>query len=128
MKRTNFCNCSPSQVCPICAENEKAEREIENEIFQYFSRVPGCLIYKTGMTGMSKGGRHVKSNPMEIKGRSDLVMCYHGRYIAIEVKKKGGKQRPDQIEFEQRVKACGGIYWLVFSLEQTIEKFKKVMI
>jgi len=98
------------------------EQQIEKQIYEFLNGISGCLCYKTGTTGLSKGGRHVKSNPMERKGKADLVCCFRGVYVGIEVKKPGGKQSEDQKTFESDVIAAHGEYWLVESLDQVIAR------
>jgi penicillin-binding protein-related factor A (putative recombinase) len=119
------CDCEPFQVCQFCAETEKSEQEIEDEIFQYCEKIPHCLVTKTDTKGNRKNGRWIKSNPKERKGKQDLILCFRGYYIAVEVKKPGEKQFKDQIDFEKEVKAAGGEYWLVKSLDEFILEFKK---
>jgi len=44
-----------------------------------------------------------------IKGIADIVGMYKGRFVAIEVKRKGKKASADQKVYLQRVRECGGI-------------------
>lgn len=46
-----------------------------------------------------------------------VVLPPNGHVIGLEVKAKYGKMRPAQEEFEQKMKAAGGIYRVVRSLE-----------
>ena len=52
-----------------------------------------------------------------LAGVSDLILVHNGRVIFIEVKQPTKKQQPNQIEFEQRVKAQGFEYFVVYSLK-----------
>jgi hypothetical protein len=46
-------------------------------------------------------------------GAADFVDCMFGRYIAVECKKKGGKQTALQKLFQQGVESRGGTYLLI---------------
>lgn len=53
-----------------------------------------------------------------MEGASDLqIHGVFGRCAHVEVKTSTGKQRDKQIEFQQRIEALGGRYYLVRSLE-----------
>ena len=56
-------------------------------------------------------------------GSPDIVCVEKGKYIGIEVKKKGGWQNPNQKEFEGRLRLAGGEYLLVHSLEEVAKRF-----
>lgn len=116
------CNCEPFQACPLCAKEDKTENQIETDIIKCLQKVPRCLVYKTGTVGRAQGNKRIKSNPFERKGKSDLVVCLHGFYIAIEVKKPGGRQSEGQKLFERDVNSAMGEYWLVESLEAVVER------
>ena len=120
------CDCEPFQVCHICADYEQSEKNIEGLILDYLNALPQTFAYKTDTKGNRKKGQWIKSNPREEKGKSDIVCCYKGRYIALEVKKKGGRQSDKQKQFECDVARSGGQYWLVTSLNEVIEKIKNL--
>jgi hypothetical protein len=50
-------------------------------------------------------------------GMPDVMALIHGTFVAIEVKSKTGRQRPEQKEWEARVKKNRGIYILARSWE-----------
>lgn len=57
------------------------------------------------------------------KGSSDILAIQPntGKIICIECKREGEKQTPEQKEFEQRVKDCGGVYIVARSLDDMEE-------
>ena len=59
------------------------------------------------------------------KGVSDILGCYQGRLLAIEVKRPGKKPTPDQQRFLDRVKIEGGISFVASSVSDVIEKLKE---
>ncbi len=61
------------------------------------------------------------AGPMGEKGISDIIGCFNGRMVAIEIKRPGGKATPDQIAFIEAVRAAGGIGFVAWSTEDVIE-------
>ena len=59
-----------------------------------------------------------------LPGVSDLIFSHRGELIFCEVKRPGQKQRPKQVEFQERIEALGFKYFLVYNLEQ----FKKIIL
>ena len=60
--------------------------------------------------------------PMGEKGVSDIIGCYKGRLIAIELKAPKGNLSPDQGEFIRRVNEAGGLAFMAKDLDTVIEK------
>ena len=58
--------------------------------------------------------------PMGEKGVSDIIGCYQGRMIALELKAPNGKVSYYQQRFLDSVKAAGGIALVVRSIEDVI--------
>ena len=58
----------------------------------------------------SRGGWVVKihGGPYQDAGTPDLLACYKGRFIAVEVKTARGVARPEQRAAQQAVAAAGG--------------------
>lgn len=86
------------------------EHEIQASILQYLELIGAVAVrVNAGMTFIEgEGGkrRAVRGAP---KGCADILCCWHGRYIAIEVKNYRGKTTPAQDDFLNRVRAAGGI-------------------
>lgn len=68
-------------------------------------------------------GQQRKMNEGVLAGVSDLVVIHYNKILFIEMKTEKGKQRPKQIEFEERVNKEGLFYCVCRSLEE----FKKVI-
>jgi len=58
--------------------------------------------------------------PMGEKGIADIIGCYNGRMIAIEIKKPGGKATGDQLRFLASVNQAGGIGFTASSTEDVV--------
>lgn len=70
---------------------------------------------KVFWTPVQQGG--VGSKP----GVPDIIACYRGRFIGIEAKVPGGRQRFEQKDRQREIEAAGGIYLLAYDLETVSE-------
>lgn len=86
------------------------EKTIENKIKEY--------LFSKGIYYFKVHG----SNFME-PGIPDIVCCFDGSFLGIEVKRPGAKneQSPQQKIHEENIKKAKGTYLLVDSLEEVIE-------
>lgn len=57
----------------------------------------------------------VKGGPSQRRGVPDLIVCYRGRFMALEVKRPGGKPTPLQAETLGKINTAGGITAVVRS-------------
>jgi hypothetical protein len=55
------------------------------------------------------------------RGVSDIIGCWNGRFLAIEVKTPGGRVSPDQEKFLEAVRRHGGIAFVARSIDDVIE-------
>jgi len=82
--------------------------------------VPGLVLWRNncGVLPMSDGKRirFGVGNP----GGADLIGCYHGRFLAIEIKTRTGKQTEEQRMFQQCVERNGGIYMMPRSVNEAV--------
>jgi Holliday junction resolvase len=58
--------------------------------------------------------------PMGAKGVADILGCYGGRMLAIEVKTDRGRLSDDQQRFLDNVNAAGGIAFVAKSVDDVI--------
>lgn len=90
----------------------KPEAQIRLEVKAWY-RLQGAVVIDT---------EQQRPDPRVDAGLADLVVAWPGRGIRfVEVKSATGKQRDSQRAFEAAVKAAGGIYWLVRSVEDVME-------
>jgi len=54
-------------------------------------------------------------------GITDFIAVKQSRVLFIETKSPAGKQRPDQIIFQNFIEAHGGEYWLIDCYEDIIK-------
>ena len=55
------------------------------------------------------------------KGISDFIAIKAGRTVYIETKSPAGKQRPEQVTFQENIEEKGGEYFLVDCYENLIK-------
>jgi hypothetical protein len=60
------------------------------------------------------------------KGRADFRICFKGRWISAECKATGEKLSPHQSEQAARLRRSGGIFLVVFSLEELIKALGEI--
>lgn len=105
----------------------KSELEIEKEIL-YF-------LFKNRIEHWSmkvKGEIHMKSStqgfikPTKNPGFPDILCCYKGLFVTIEVKKPSGIQSVDQISQENRIKSANGFYFICTSVREVEACLKSI--
>jgi len=66
----------------------------------------------------SRGTRFIRFG---LPGASDIVGVCQGRFVAIEVKSKRGKQSEQQKLFEQYITTHGGCYILAYNVDDALK-------
>lgn len=99
---------------------EQKEQDIQKAILDYL-RLKKYVVFKHHSTGFTvRDGKSVAFRYSE-KGISDIIGCStEGTFVAVEVKKRGGKPTPEQLDFLERVRANGGIGILAYSLDDVM--------
>lgn len=59
----------------------------------------------------------VHGGPSQRRGVPDLLVCYGGRFIAIEVKRRGGRATPLQEHALREIEAAGGLTTLASDID-----------
>jgi len=94
------------------------EKDIQKAIIDYLQYL-GAVVVKVNNVGIYKKDTN-SYIPTRQLGVSDLLVCYKGKFIAIEVKRKGGKLTLHQEGFLEDVKGGGGIAFVAYSLDDAI--------
>lgn len=76
-----------------------------------------------------RGGKKIKISPAGIRlkkegvkaGVADIIVCYRGQLIALEVKTKTGRLSTHQKRFKNEIEVCGGKFFVVRSIEDAHE-------
>jgi len=69
--------------------------------------------------------KHDRRSKRERKGIPDLLVCFHGAFVASELKSKDGKVEPDQKIEMAKIRRSGGKTFVARSLEEFIRKLKQ---
>lgn len=95
--------------------NVPLESEIQRACISYL-KLKGHLVVRFNNIPMEKDGRKI---PVRQRGVSDLLVCEKGtgKFIAIEVKRPGGKPTDEQQEFLLQVRSKGGIAFIAESID-----------
>jgi penicillin-binding protein-related factor A (putative recombinase) len=84
----------------------------------------GAVVIKINNVGIMKpNGQYI---PPRQKGISDLIACYKGKFIAIELKAGNNKPTEYQLTFLEQVKKAGGIALWTNNIDDVISFFKKL--
>ena len=75
------------------------------------------------LNGIGAFWSNVQGGPGSKPGDPDIVVCYKGRYIALEAKSPTGVQSPIQKVRMYEIRDSGGIYEIV----RTLDDVKKIM-
>ena len=82
------------------------EKEIVNRIKDYLKGLTDCFFFK------EHGGRFGTA------GLPDLIVCYKGRFVALEVKTETGRLTVLQAITLKRIEKAGGIAKAVRSVDE----------
>ena len=91
------------------------EKNITAAIMRHLKTVPNCFAWKEhgGMYGTA--------------GLPDIICCYHGRFVAFEVKAPDGKLTKLQETMIQKIRAAKGEAYKVTSVEEVKEILKNLI-
>ncbi len=95
------------------------ESDVQRSIRQALGLVPGLACWRNN-TGVYFDKRNVPIRYGLCVGSSDLIGLYQGRFLALEVKRPGGKLSPDQERFLALVTKLGGVAAVVHSAEEAL--------
>lgn len=97
------------------------EKVIQNEICEwlkkndyFFWRSNNIPVFGRNNAGRKQFRSLPKYTP---RGLPDIILIVQGKFIALEVKRPGGKLRPEQAEFGHKCALNGAIYQMVDSLD-----------
>ena len=101
------------------------ESEIQNQICEYLAwkkiffwrnnSIPSVFYKKDGSMQFRRMPK------WSMNGTPDLIAVIDGKFIGIEIKAQKGIQSIQQKDFEKKVNAAGGYYYLVRSLDELIK-------
>lgn len=94
------------------------ETDILSAILARITQLPSVLAWRNN-SGMffTATGRAVRAS---VPGAADIIGVCRGRFIALEVKTKTGRQKPSQRNFQEACERAGGIYAIVRSPDEAV--------
>lgn len=97
---------------------EPLEKDIQASILEYLhAKKIFCWKEHSGGLMIDGGKRYM---PIGLKGKADILGCYRGRFLAIEVKRPSGKLSVDQYEFITQINNAGGLAFVATSIDDVI--------
>lgn len=124
------CTCAPSRRnwnpdgrCSACGQ-AVTEGQLQDAIRLALGRVSGLVLWRNNVGRAMVDYGSGEPRPLVYglcPGSADLIGCYQGRFVAVEVKTPSGKQTPEQRLFQACVERNGGVYLLPRSVQQAVE-------
>lgn len=105
------------------------ESQIQSIIIDYliYMENQGKLFFqRTNNTPIYQENRYRRLTKGQKKGFPDIVLCYKGYFVGLEVKTEKGKQSTEQKEIELIIKRNCGYYFVVRSLKDVKEVLEKL--
>lgn len=99
------------------------EKDIQREICDWLA-LKGYFFWRSNNTPVYGASGRNHDGAMRFRalpkytprGLPDIMVIYHGRFVALEVKRPGVKLRAEQADFGMRTVVAGGEYHKVCSL------------
>lgn len=85
------------------------EGQIKKDIDAYLDSVPGLFHYR------APGGAYGRP------GIPDIIICYKGRFVGMEVKTPEGRVSGFQKTVGAEIEGCGGVWVVVRSVEDAMD-------
>lgn len=93
------------------------EAQIQASILDYLN-MKGHFCWRNSSGLFKVGDRYINAG----KGRADILgIARDSRFIAVEVKKKGGRASQEQEAFIEEIRGRGGVGLIAYSLEEVME-------
>lgn len=98
------------------------EKEIQASILDYLKlKRIFCWRNNSGMQFLPSANGKMRAIRIGLPGSADILgITNDGRFLAIEVKRPGGKARPEQQEFLDAISSRGGLAFVATSLDEVI--------
>lgn len=105
-----------------------SESAILSQIMGYLSFIKDGYFWRqnTGAMPIDRPGCPRRYFRAGTPGCGDILGCYKGRFISIEVKREDGKLRESQEHFMERVREAGGVAFVARSVVDVIDELGKL--
>ena len=105
------------------------ESQIQSIIIDYLIYLEGqgkLFFQRTNNTPIYQENRYRRLAKGQKKGFPDIILCYRGTFIGLEVKTETGKQSKEQKWNQRKIIDNGGHYFIVRSLDDVKEILEKL--
>lgn len=97
-----------------------ATNRTTQSILDYLANLPGAICWRNNAIPV-RGRRFVGE-----RGVGDIIGCYNGRHIEIEVKTGRDSQSKVQEKHQAEIERCGGLYIIAHTFDDFIKNWKEV--
>lgn len=84
----------------------------------------GAFVTRINTTGIWDAAKNTFRTSQMRKGTPDIIACYKGRFIGIEVKAGKDKQSIEQVQVQQEIERAKGVYLLCRSTDDFVKWFE----
>ena len=105
---------------------DKTANELTKTIIWDMYWVREGLAYRINNGAVFDKKRQVYRKGVQRKGIPDIIGIINGRFIGIEVKIGADRQSADQKEIEKEIKEAGGVYFIVKSYDDYLNKINEI--
>lgn len=113
----------PAKVRFNSPSGKITETEVQNQIIDWLC-LKQIFNWRQNTMGVYMGDGKFRKAPAT--GVSDILgILKNGRFLAIEVKRPGGKATPEQLEFIENINSNGGLAFVADNLDKVIEILEK---
>lgn len=103
------------------------EGTIKSAIREYLDTIPDLCVLPVATTGMWDPVRkRFRKSTMRL-GTPDILCCYKGLFIAIEVKSEQGRLSESQRQIKEEIERCWGLYMVARSVPDVREGLKSLL-
>ena len=95
------------------ARHMTEESKMKAEVKAYLTSKGACVI-------------PIAQSSYSLNGAPDMVVCYKGRFIAVEGKTYKGQQSGWQREMQEKITKAGGIYAVIRSVEAAMQLIEEI--
>ena len=95
---------------------EQTHNQLKAQILAYLQQC-GAFPIPVNSGAWKVGNRYVK---FSVPGCSDILCCWQGKFVAVEIKVKRDALRDSQIQFLDHVRHAGGVVIVARTLEDVI--------
>lgn len=93
------------------------EKDTQRAILQYL-RLLGAFAFRVNTGATKIGDRFIRFN--DVVGCPDILCCLGGRFVGVEVKRKGGRLRPEQAACMDSIRKAGGLAFVARSVDDVV--------